>query len=92
MARARLSIKVFGKVQGVNFRYSTCEKARALDLHGFVKNCNDGTVEIIAEGSEEKLNSLLRWAQEGPSFASVETVEHEWRECEGGVGEFSVSF
>ena len=70
-----LSISVSGKVQGVFFRQSTKEKADELGLEGTVKNLPDGSVEIIATGSEENLSQLVEWCHIGPKKAKVSTVE-----------------
>ena len=67
-------IKVYGKVQGVSFRHYTNRKANELGLFGFVKNMNDGSVYIEAEGEEEKINELIKWCKHGPSMAKVERV------------------
>lgn len=68
-------MRVHGKVQGVFFRASTKDKAQELGLKGFVKNEEDGTVYIEAEGTPEALEQLKLWAHEGPSRARVEKVE-----------------
>lgn len=72
---AHLNIKVIGKVQGVWFRAATQEKAIALGLSGFVKNENDGSVYLEAEGEKEKLDELVKWCHIGPPKASVKKVE-----------------
>lgn len=74
----RVKIVVFGRVQGVFFRFNTQKKAVSLDLSGWVKNQDDGTVEIIAEGEEEKLKSLVSWTRTGPPGTRVDKVETEW--------------
>lgn len=71
-----LHIKIFGHVQGVCFRQSAQEVAQKLQLTGWVKNCQDGTVLIEAEGEERQLDTLLEWCQHGPLHASVEKVEY----------------
>ena len=71
-----LGIRVVGKVQGVWFRQSTKIEAEKLGLTGTVQNMPDGTVEIHAEGEEEKLQELLRWCEEGPQYAGVGSIEH----------------
>jgi acylphosphatase len=50
---------VHGYVQGVGFRYITRDIASRLGVKGNVKNLSDGTVEIYAQGSKEKLNEFL---------------------------------
>ncbi|AYB31195.1 acylphosphatase [Chryseolinea soli] len=69
-----LAIHVTGKVQGVFYRASTVEKARALGLKGFVQNERDGSVYIEAEGDEGALQSLVEWCRQGPPHARVSGV------------------
>lgn len=66
---------VSGRVQGVFFRQSTCDKARALGLDGWVRNCDDGSVEGVAAGKVEALRALREWLHRGPPAAHVETVD-----------------
>ncbi|MDD5705927.1 MAG: acylphosphatase [Kiritimatiellae bacterium] len=70
----RLHIHVFGRVQGVGFRYACCREARALRLTGWVRNRPDGSVEIVAEGSPAALKTFEDWCRQGPSWADVERV------------------
>ena len=69
------NIKIFGKVQGVFFRQTTKEKARALGIKGFVRNEPNGSVYIEAEGEEEILNKFIEWCKVGPSQANVDKIE-----------------
>ena len=69
--------KVRGRVQGVGFRYSAYREARRLKLNGWVRNVDDGSVEVWAEGPPEKLSLLLAWLHKGPQFSRVDTVEKE---------------
>ena len=84
----QLHVKISGQVQGVGFRYSAREKAKELGLTGWAKNLPDSTIEILAQGKKENLDIFLEWAQKGPSFAEVESVEHDWQ----GVGDIFDSF
>ena len=86
----RLHIIVHGYVQGVFFRANAASVANRFGLTGWVKNCSDGSVEIIAEGEKEKLNELLEWCRKGPSGAQVERVEKEWQEFKGEFQNFTV--
>ena len=54
------------------------DQARRLGLAGLVRNCEDGCVEVVAEGDEESLKKLRDWCKVGPSMAKVERVEEEW--------------
>ncbi|MBE9141570.1 acylphosphatase [Nodosilinea sp. LEGE 07088] len=68
---------VHGVVQGVGFRYHTCQVAQELGVKGFVRNQPDGTVEIVAVGTSDQLKTLLHWANKGPTGARVTQVETE---------------
>lgn len=70
-----VSIKVYGKVQGVFYRASTLEEANTLELKGWCQNEPDGTVLIHAEGSVEAIASLTDWCSKGPRWANVSNVE-----------------
>lgn len=69
------SVRVSGKVQGVFFRASTREKAKALGINGFVRNERDGSVFIEAEGEEDHLERFLSWCRQGPPRARVVSCE-----------------
>ena len=78
----RLHAVVRGRVQMVGFRYFVVEKARALGLAGWVGNGDDGeTVEVVAEGAEERLRQLEAALREGPRLARVEAVDVRWSDA-----------
>lgn len=66
---------VRGRVQGVFFRQSAADQARALGLGGWVRNRSDGCVEGVAHGAADALERLHGWLQRGPPAARVEGVE-----------------
>ena len=72
-----ISIIVTGKVQGVFYRQSSKEKAIELNITGVVKNLPDGSVNIIARGDTDKLNTFIEWCWQGPRRAMVTGVRHE---------------
>lgn len=74
----RVRVLVSGRVQGVFFRAHTRTRARDLGLSGWVRNLPDGRVELIAEGDEAKVATLLAWVKRGPPAAQVEDVQAEW--------------
>lgn len=76
---------VHGYVQGVGFRASTQQKAGRLNLTGWVANQWDGSVKVVAEGTDNNLQLLLDWLQHGPPAARVHHVEAAWA---AGSGEF----
>ncbi|MDO6406322.1 MAG: acylphosphatase [Pantoea sp.] len=75
MATTCFKIWVHGLVQGVGFRYSTQAQARELDVKGYARNLNDGSVEVLAWGEEPQVNALITWLKAGgPRSARVEKV------------------
>lgn len=77
----RIHAVITGVVQGVFFRRNTKIEADKLGLTGWVKNNEDGSVELVAEGEEEKLNKFLGWLRIGPPTSRVEKVEYEFLEA-----------
>ena len=73
----RVHLTITGKVQGVFFRDHTQRKAEELGVTGWVANNADGSVSVVAEGSENKINDFVDWCGSGPSTAEVEKVEVE---------------
>ena len=73
------NIYVFGKVQGVYYRKSTKTQADDFGLVGWVRNRKDGSVEIMAYGTQTKLEKLYTWTAKGPPMARVEQVDIVWR-------------
>ena len=80
MSDARARVVVRGRVQGVFFRAETRDRARSLDLAGWIRNNPDGTVEAVFEGDRDRIDSMLDWCRSGPSLAHVDDVEVEWTE------------
>ena len=66
---------VFGRVQGVWYRGTARERARQLGLSGWVRNCDDGSVETVACGTLEALADFRSWLYEGPPSARVDRVD-----------------
>jgi acylphosphatase len=81
-----IHLKISGTVQGVFFRQSTLQKARGLGITGWVRNCGDGTVELVAEGEEESLADFIRWCHHGPQHAAVSAVETKKTELKNYTG------
>ncbi len=67
--------RVYGRVQGVGFRYQTLMQARKLNLVGWVRNAMDGTVEVHFAGGDEARRHMTEWLERGPVGARVERVE-----------------
>ena len=90
--RRRLEARVRGRVQGVGFRYFVQREAQRLSLSGWVRNLRSGDVQVMAEGSEEDLQTLLQLLRKGPPMAWVERVDYDWKEPRGERGSFEISF
>ncbi len=88
----RIEIRVLGMVQGVFFRTTTRDVARKLGLKGTVRNMSDGSVEIIAEGSEERLNRLISFAKQGPPSAKVYDIQIKWEQAKGDLSYFNIIY
>jgi acylphosphatase len=84
----RLSARVFGVVQGVGFRFWTMGKADELALKGVVKNLDDGSVSIVAEGPEQQVRKLLDWLRSANAPGRVERVEESLTAAETSFRDF----
>jgi len=71
---------VYGRVQGVGFRYFVIQKGHALALRGYTRNESDGSVEVLAQGPREALERLLASLRQGPTGARVRDVRVTWGE------------
>ena len=88
----RIHLIVHGDVQGVFYRSNTRKKASELGLKGYVKNLPDGTVEVVAEGSENKLNELINFCKNKPGYSNVDKVEVKEEKVTNEFRDFEVRF
>jgi acylphosphatase len=86
MPRVSRHVLVSGRVQGVGFRWHARERAQELGLAGWVRNQPDGKVELVLEGEEPAVASMLAWLAKGPPAARVSGVEAVERPCDGAQG------
>lgn len=70
-------IAITGRVQGVGFRESMRVVAQALEINGWVRNVDDGSVEATAQGNEYAIEQLVAWCHNGPPGANVKFVNAE---------------
>jgi len=68
------SIKVYGKVQGVGFRFYTQKTAREMGVQGFVRNERDGSVYVEAKAEDDIMEAFLHWVNQGPEWARVDNT------------------
>ena len=70
-------LKVYGRVQGVGFRFYTQKTAKEMNITGHVRNKSDGSVYIEAIGELDNLERFIRWCEEGPIWANVSSIEKQ---------------
>ncbi|MGE5197070.1 MAG: acylphosphatase [Deltaproteobacteria bacterium] len=80
-----------GHVQGVGFRFTAVHIARETKISGWVRNLDDGRVEIVAEGRDEDLKNFLSGIQSRFS-RYVRDVDAEWTDATGEFSDFGVRF
>jgi acylphosphatase len=68
---------VRGRVQGVGYRYFAQRAAESLGVTGYVRNLDDGRVEVYAVGPEKKLSELAGMLYQGPRWSDVRGVDEE---------------
>lgn len=85
-----IECNIVGRVQTVLFRDFTRRNAKSLGLTGVVKNLEDGSVYVVAQGDEEKLNKLIILLEKGPMFAKVDNVDVRWREVKEKFEDFKI--
>ncbi|PHM51378.1 acylphosphatase [Xenorhabdus sp. KK7.4] len=85
-----VTIYVYGRVQGVGFRYQTYYWAKKNKLLGYVRNMNDGSVKIVACGNEEQIAALIHWLEKGgPPGSKIEHFQPQFCEIEE-MADFSI--
>ncbi len=70
-------ILVEGRVQNVGYRVFVAREAGRLQLHGFVRNHSDGSVETFVEGPSQKIDEFLALATKGPKTAEIRAIRIE---------------
>lgn len=86
-------IFVSGVVQGVGFRYSVLKKAITQDVTGWVRNLDDGRVEILAEGTKEQLDRFISSLKvDNNPFIKIDDLEIEFQDRSLGLKKFEVRY
>jgi acylphosphatase len=71
----QVKIQVCGRVQGVGFRFFTYQQAVKLGLSGYVRNLDNGGVELVAKGNSLTISKLIQWLEQGgPSSARISNI------------------
>lgn len=85
-----ISLRVTGKVQGVFYRDSIKKAADKLDLKGYARNEEDGSVRVVAQGKEEILESFMAHVWQGSPRAEVQNVDVTWQNPSGNYNGFRI--
>jgi len=92
VSSAAALIRASGVVQGVGYRYFAIRKARALGVAGWVRNNDDGSVSLMAEGERGTIEALVKELTIGPAASNVTDVRVQWQEFTGQFDGFDVSW
>ena len=80
-----------GRVQDVGFRYTTDRIARHFEITGYVRNLEDGSVDLIAEGEEIVLQDFLKAVFDGPMKPYIRDSQVKWSSFEGHFKTFGIA-
>ena len=92
MNDVRAHVFVEGRVHGVFYRASTCSKASLFSIKGWVRNCLDGRVEAVFEGTDDNVKKMINWCRSGPPGAIVKSVDVKWEKAQGDETGFDVKY
>ncbi len=87
---SEIHVVVRGKVQRVGYRDFVDQYARTHELHGWIRNNEDGSVEMVIQGTPEELKACTEVLNQGSSLARVDSIAIDWRTPEVHFEEFSV--
>lgn len=88
----RYHVIVRGVVQGVGFRFFTCDLARRYGLGGYVRNRVDGAVELEIQGESGTLSAFLKDLEIGPRSANVTGMDLQEIPVDDDAGGFEITF
>jgi acylphosphatase len=81
-----------GLVQGVGFRHYTRVSAQLLGVAGWVRNMDDGSVEIWAEGTKDRLQQFIQAIRRGPGHGRVTQLDLTWEVPNGESRSFRIRY
>ena len=89
----QIKIRVSGRVQGVGFRFFTHQQAQKLGLVGYVKNLDNGDVEIVAQGDSVQISKLTEWLEQGgPVSARINNINIDQSSVQEDLTSFKVRY
>lgn len=88
----RVQASFEGRVQGVGFRFTTVEIARGHEVYGYVQNGIDGSVKLVAEGSDENLHRFLDSLRASHIYRYVTREDVAWKDATGEYDSFSIHY
>ena len=92
MSQKRVHVFVTGRVQGVFFRQATKVIAIKNNVAGWVRNLDDGRVEILIEGENKSVDSVIEWCNYGPANSRVDNIEVNNEDHSGKFESFEVRY
>ena len=92
MSQKRIHIFVTGRVQGVFFRQATRVIAIKNNVRGWVRNLDDGRVEILIEGDDKCIDSVIAWCDCGPANSRVDDIQINNENYLGSFENFEVRY
>jgi len=92
MVKKRVQVYYSGRVQGVGFRFTAERIANQLELVGWVKNLEDGGVELVCEGEEPVVSELLDKIKNGIMKSYIRNTRVSWNEATGEFNSFEIRF
>ena len=87
----RVVLKISGRVQGVGFRWAAQDEATRLGITGWVRNSDDGGVEVVAEGDEAQIERFVAWCRKGPPGARVHDLDERGRAATSEFASFRIT-
>lgn len=88
----RVHLYIAGRVQGVFYRAFTMEVANSLGLAGWARNLSDGRVEVIFEGSKDKIEIAIEKCYKGPPKSRVTNIDVRWEDRLDDFRSFSIRY
>ena len=86
----RLTLKISGMVQGIGYRYLSQKEAQKRGFTGYVRNVQDHSVELVAEGHEPDLKNFVQWCYNGVGPSVVQEIETSWSNATGEFNDFAI--